>query len=200
MSPVALICPRCGAPLPEAVRRGAGSCAYCGAEVMLRGAGLVLGTRSIARDLEEAERRRQAFYAAVKSASLAGTDPYRLLCDTAREHLDLVGESDTLARVVLALAEDFEAETGASVQRDPQALSRLADAYLKASAALARSPRTEMNLPFLAATERGPVHLLREIGVADLVALASREAPVVEVPAPPPVAAPPAKKRGWWPF
>ena len=202
VSPVALICPRCGAPLPEAVRRGAGSCAYCGAEVMLRGASLALGSRTVACDVEEAERRRRAFHAAVKSASLSGTDPYRVLCEAARAHLGLVGESDTLARVVLALAEDFEAETGASVRSDPQVLSRLADAYLRASGELAHHPRTTLNLPFLAATASGPVHLLREIGVAELVALASREPGAVvaapkAAPAPPPE---PPKKRGWWPF
>jgi hypothetical protein len=175
--------------------------------VTLRGTGLALGTRTVACDVEEAERRRRAFYAAVKSASLAGTDPYRLLCDASRAHLGRVGESDTLARVVLALAADFEAETGASVRSDPQVLSRLAEAYLRASAELAHHPRTTLNLPFLSATSSGPVHLHREIGVAELVALASREGGAVEVAvpspvaaAPEPIAAAPPKKKGWWPW
>lgn len=202
MSHVALICPQCGAPLPEAARHGSAGCEYCGAAVVLRGAGIALSVRGeAAHDPEAAARRRQAFYAAVKSASLAGSDPYRLLCDAAREHLGVVGESDTLARVVLALAADFQRETGAAVMRDPMVLSRLAEAYLKASTELRSLERTTMNLPFLAATSSGPVHLMREVSVVDLVALASRE-PSLEpsAPAAKEPAAEPPKKKGWWPF
>ena len=205
MSPVALVCPQCGAPLPEAARHGSAVCSYCGAGVVLRGTGIELSVRGDAvHELDAAAEGRRAFYAAVKSGSIAGGDPYRLLCDAAREHLGVVGESDTLARVVLALAHDFERDTGASVMRDPQALSRLAEAYLRASVELRDVERTEMNLPFFAVTRRGPVHLLREVGVVDLTALACREVsvgPSDPVAAAPTAAAPtPPNKKGWWPF
>lgn len=202
MTTVALICPQCGAPLPEAARHGSAGCEYCGAAVVLRGTGIAISVRGeAAHDPEAAARRRQEFYAAVKAASIAGTDPYHLLCDAARKHLGVVGESDTLARVVIALASDFERETGAAVTRDPMVLSRLSEAYLKASTELRSLERTTMNLPFLAATPQGPVHLMREVSVVDLVALASREPTVAPAPAAAAAAAPePPKKKGWWPF
>lgn len=201
-SPVALICPQCGAPLPEAARHGSAGCEYCGAAVVLRGAGIQLTMRGeTAHDPEAAARRRQEFYAAVKTSTVAGSDPYRLLCDAARKHLGVVGETDTLARVVLALASDFERETGAPVTRDPMVLSRLSEAYLKASTELRSLERTTMNLPFLAATAQGPVHLMREVTVVDLIALASRDPSVApSAPAAPPAEPEPPKKKGWWPF
>lgn len=202
MRTVALICPQCGAPLPEAARSGSAGCEYCGATVMLRGAAIELSVRgAAAHDPEAAARRRQDFYAAVKGASVAGSDPYQLLCDAARNHLGVVGETDTLARVVLALAQDFERETGASVMRDPMVLSRLSEAYLKASTELRSLEHTTMNLPFLAVTPQGPVHLMREVRVVDLIALASRDPRAASTPVAPAASAPePPKKKGWWPF
>jgi hypothetical protein len=171
--------------------------------VSLRGPGFEVRRRGDGvPDFEAAARRRQAFYAAMKAATLAGSDPYRLLCDSAREHLGVVGETDAFARVVLALAHDFQRETGAEVLRDPQVLPRLSEAYLRAVDELRSLDRTELNLPFLAVTPRGPAHLRREVGVADLIALARREPVDLSPPAEPAPAPEPErpKKKGWWPF
>jgi molecular chaperone DnaK len=126
--------------------------------------------------------------------------PYDALCSAAREHLGTLGQSDGIARVTLALAADFDAENRTNCTTDVTALSRLADAYMKACVELARTPQTEMNLPFLTANETGPKHFQLTVTPAVFAALASREpAKAAEAPRAEAGEEPP-KKKGWWPF
>lgn len=188
---IALICPQCGAPLPLAAATApAARCEYCGATVRMQSGALELSARSTTPPHDEdLARRRQAFLEALKLVQLKGTDVSLVLAEAARAHLGPWGETDAVARVTLGLAAAFERESGVSVQRDPMALSRLAEAYLKASAELRSTDQTTLNVPFLSATASGPKHFVRTVTVRDLARLAEDSS-----------ASGPAKKKGWWPF
>jgi hypothetical protein len=62
-----------------------------------------------------------------------------------------------------ALAIDFHEQHGVDVSKDEQAMQRLGAAWTKAATELQRSPKTEVNLPFLTATNNGPLHYQREL-------------------------------------
>ncbi|RLB48641.1 MAG: molecular chaperone DnaK, partial [Deltaproteobacteria bacterium] len=74
------------------------------------------------------------------------------------------------------LAKGFEEEHGIDLRKDSSALQRLKEQAEKAKQELSSSLETEINLPFIAADETGPKHLVRtlkrsefEIMVGDLV-------------------------------
>jgi molecular chaperone DnaK len=62
-----------------------------------------------------------------------------------------------------ALAMDFKAQHGIDVTKDEQAMQRLGAAWSKAATELQSAPSTEVNLPFLTATNNGPVHYQRTL-------------------------------------
>lgn len=204
-----LVCAKCGAPLPlAAAGQQFVSCGYCNATLQLDASGAHLAkeadagaSRPLLDGIDEAVARKRRFVAALEEQLRAKVKPYDALCSAAREHLGTLGQSDGIARVTLALAADFDREHRTHCTTDVNALSRIADAYMKACVELARMPETEMNLPFLTANEEGPKHLLLTVTPAIFAALAARplaapepEAPRVEAEAAPP------KKKGWWPF
>ncbi len=57
------------------------------------------------------------------------------------------------------LAENFEEEHGIDLREDRQALQRLKDAAEEAKIELSSRKETEINLPFITATDDGPIHL-----------------------------------------
>lgn len=174
----ALICSLCAAPLPPPndANRTVG-CAYCGATNGVPGNGTAFDS---ARWLKAIE--------AFKAASSSGATPYQALVATAREQLGPLGETDTLARVVLAMANDFDVANGTSVAKDPMAMSRLIEGYARAIEGIRAAQKHTLELSFFAATKNGPVNFSRALTATEIEQLAARE----------PNAAPPKKK--WWPF
>ena len=205
-----LVCAKCGAPLPlAAAGQQFVSCGYCNATLQVDATGARLAkeadagsSRPLADVLDEAVARKRRFVAALEERLRAKVPPYDALCSAAREHLGTLGQSDGIARVTLALAADFDAEHRTSCTTDVTALSRLADAYMKACVELARMPETEMNLPFLTTNDAGPQHFLLTVTPAIFAALAARPpaAPAPEAPRAQAAKEPPKKKKGWWPF
>ncbi|WP_302083463.1 molecular chaperone DnaK [Salinibaculum rarum] len=61
------------------------------------------------------------------------------------------------------LADHFEDEHDISLRDDRQALQRLRDAAEKAKIELSSRKETEVNLPFIASTDEGPMHLEKSI-------------------------------------
>lgn len=177
----ALTCSLCGAPLPPPTdaNRTVG-CAYCGATSGVPDAPRPGGTFDAGRW----QRAIEAFQA----LGAAGASPYQALVAAAREQLGPLGQTDVLARVVLALARDFDAEHGTSVARDATAMSRLIEGYAHAIEGMRAQGSHVIELQFFAATSAGPVHFRRKLSASDVSALAARD----------PNAAPPKKK--WWPF
>lgn len=70
-----------------------------------------------------------------------------------------LGGNDFDKKIVDWLAEQFLEQEGVDLRRDRQALQRLTEAAEKAKIELSGVTTTEINLPFITATEDGPKHL-----------------------------------------
>ena len=64
------------------------------------------------------------------------------------------------------LASEFQSEEQIDLRRDPMALQRLKEAAEKAKIELSSSASTEINLPYITATQTGPKHLVRNLSRA----------------------------------
>jgi molecular chaperone DnaK len=80
---------------------------------------------------------------------------------------------DDFDRVIINwLAEEFKAEESMDLKKDPMALQRLKEAAEKAKIELSSSTQTEINLPYITATDSGPKHLVRSLSRAKFEQLA----------------------------
>jgi molecular chaperone DnaK len=70
-----------------------------------------------------------------------------------------LGGDDFDQRLINFLAEEFKKDEGIDLRKDPMAMQRLKDAAEKAKMELSSSQKTNVNLPFITATESGPKHL-----------------------------------------
>lgn len=70
-----------------------------------------------------------------------------------------LGGDDFDQRVINFLADEFKKEEGIDLRKDPMAMQRLKDAAEKAKIELSSSQKTNVNLPFVTATQEGPKHL-----------------------------------------
>jgi hypothetical protein len=76
-----------------------------------------------------------------------------------------------------ALALDFQAQHGFDITGDPQAMERLGVVWAKALAEISEQGRAQVNAPFLAVRNHGPVHYSRELDsktMASLLAVAKK--------------------------
>jgi molecular chaperone DnaK len=64
------------------------------------------------------------------------------------------------------LATEFQTEESIDLRQDPMALQRLKEAAEKAKIELSSSASTEINLPYITATQTGPKHLVRNLSRA----------------------------------
>ncbi|MCL7416500.1 MAG: Hsp70 family protein, partial [Halalkalicoccus sp.] len=70
-----------------------------------------------------------------------------------------LGGDDWDQAIIDHLAEEFENDHGIDLREDRQALQRLKDAAEEAKIELSSRKETDINLPFITATDSGPVHL-----------------------------------------
>ncbi len=70
--------------------------------------------------------------------------------------------------LVEQLAQHFQSETGIDLRADAMALQRLKEAAERAKHELSSSEETDVNLPFIAADEEGPKHLVMSLTRAQL--------------------------------
>ena len=70
------------------------------------------------------------------------------------------------------LAEEFKKDENIDLRNDPMALQRLKEAAEKAKVELSSSTQTEINLPYVTATDSGPKHLVRTLTRAQFEQLA----------------------------
>jgi len=70
-----------------------------------------------------------------------------------------LGGDDFDQRVIKFLADEFKRDEGIDLKKDPMAMQRLKDAAEKAKIELSSSQKTNVNLPFITATDAGPKHL-----------------------------------------
>jgi molecular chaperone DnaK len=74
-----------------------------------------------------------------------------------------LGGDDWDERVMDWLVTEFKNETGVDLSADPMALTRLKEAAEKAKIELSTVSETEVNLPFITATDAGPIHMLKTL-------------------------------------
>jgi molecular chaperone DnaK len=70
-----------------------------------------------------------------------------------------LGGDDFDQRLIDYLADEFKKSEGIDLKKDPMALQRLKEAAEKAKIELSSSNSTDVNLPFITATQDGPKHL-----------------------------------------
>jgi molecular chaperone DnaK len=70
-----------------------------------------------------------------------------------------LGGDDFDQRLIDFFAAEFKQQEGIDLKNDPMALQRLKDAAEKAKIELSSSQKTNVNLPFITATDTGPKHL-----------------------------------------
>jgi len=70
-----------------------------------------------------------------------------------------LGGDDFDQRLIDYLADEFKMQEGIDLRKDPMALQRLKEAAEKAKIELSSSMQTDVNLPFITATQDGPKHL-----------------------------------------
>jgi molecular chaperone DnaK len=70
-----------------------------------------------------------------------------------------LGGDDFDQRLIDYFADEFKREEGIDLRKDPMALQRLKEAAEKAKIELSSSASTDVNLPFITATQDGPKHL-----------------------------------------
>lgn len=77
-----------------------------------------------------------------------------------------LGGDDFDERIINWLAQEFMNEEGIDLRKDPMSLQRLKEAAEKAKIELSSSTETEINLPYITATQTGPKHLVRRLSRA----------------------------------
>ncbi len=82
-----------------------------------------------------------------------------------------LGGDDFDQRLIDFLADEFKKQEGIDLRTDPMALQRLKEAAEKAKIELSSSMSTDVNLPFITATQDGPKHLNINISRAKFEAL-----------------------------
>lgn len=89
-----------------------------------------------------------------------GDGVFEVLSTDGDTHL---GGDDVDQKIIDWLAEEFNAEEGIDLRKDPMALQRLKEAAEKAKIELSSAATTEINLPYVTATASGPKHLVRSL-------------------------------------
>ncbi|MBR9914052.1 MAG: molecular chaperone DnaK [Algicola sp.] len=89
-----------------------------------------------------------------------GDGVFEVLSTDGDTHL---GGDDVDEKIINWLADEFNAEEGIDLRKDPMALQRLKEASEKAKIELSSSAQTEINLPYVTATASGPKHLVRTL-------------------------------------
>ncbi|WP_185849050.1 molecular chaperone DnaK [Blattabacterium cuenoti] len=86
-----------------------------------------------------------------------GDGVFEVLSTNGDTHL---GGDDFDQVIINYLANEFKSKEGLDLRKDPMALQRLKEASEKAKIELSSSNQTEVNLPYITATESGPKHLV----------------------------------------
>lgn len=89
-----------------------------------------------------------------------GDGVFEVLATNGDTHL---GGDDFDEKIINWLIKDFKSEAGIDLSKDPMALQRLKEAAEKAKIELSSSTQTEINLPYITATDSGPKHLVKTL-------------------------------------
>ncbi|MBC8300982.1 MAG: molecular chaperone DnaK [Pelagibacterales bacterium] len=89
-----------------------------------------------------------------------GDGVFEVLATDGDTHL---GGDDVDEKIINWLADEFNKDEGMDLRKDPMSLQRLKEASEKAKIELSSSAQTEINLPYITATDSGPKHLVRTL-------------------------------------
>ena len=89
-----------------------------------------------------------------------GDGVFEVLATDGDTHL---GGDDFDQKIIDWLASEFKSEEDIDLKKDAMALQRLKEAAEKAKIELSSSSETEINLPYITATQSGPKHLVRKL-------------------------------------
>ena len=89
-----------------------------------------------------------------------GDGVFEVLATDGDTHL---GGDDIDEKIINWLADEFNKDEGMDLRKDPMSLQRLKEASEKAKVELSSSAQTEINLPYITATDSGPKHLVRTL-------------------------------------
>ena len=89
-----------------------------------------------------------------------GDGVYEVLATRGNNHL---GGDDFDEKLVNYIADEFKKENGVDLKQDKMSLQRLKEAAEKAKKELSSTMSTNINLPFITATQAGPLHLNMDI-------------------------------------
>ena len=89
-----------------------------------------------------------------------GDGVFEVLATDGDTHL---GGDDVDEKIINWLADEFNKDEGMDLRKDPMSLQRLKEASEKAKVELSSSAQTEINLPYITATDSGPKHLVRTL-------------------------------------
>src|SRR5210317_775409 len=98
-----------------------------------------------------------------------GDGVFEVLSTDGDTHL---GGDDIDSKIINWLAEEFEKDEKMDLRKDPMALQRLKEAAEKAKIELSSTAQTEINLPYVTATDSGPKHLVTTLTRANFEQLA----------------------------
>src|SRR5574343_350133 len=98
-----------------------------------------------------------------------GDGVFEVLSTNGDTHL---GGDDFDQVIIDWLANEFNTAEGVDLRKDPMALQRLKEAAEKAKIELSASTQTEINLPYVTATDSGPKHLVQTLTRAKFEQLA----------------------------
>ena len=99
-----------------------------------------------------------------------GDGVFEVLSTNGDTHL---GGDDFDQAIINYLAEEFEKKEGMDLREDKTALQRLKEAAEKAKIELSTSEETEVNVPYITATDKGPKHLKEKLTRSELEKLTS---------------------------
>ena len=89
-----------------------------------------------------------------------GDGVFEVLSTDGDTHL---GGDDVDEKIIDWLADEFKKDESIDLRKDPMSLQRLKEAAEKAKIELSSSAQTEINLPYITATDSGPKHLGRTL-------------------------------------
>jgi molecular chaperone DnaK len=99
-----------------------------------------------------------------------GDGVFEVLSTNGDTHL---GGDDFDQEIIDYIVKEFEKEHGIDLKEDRTALQRLKEAAEKAKIELSSSEKTEINIPYITADDKGPKHLKMELTRSDLEKLTS---------------------------
>merc|ERR1712159_433283 len=98
-----------------------------------------------------------------------GDGVFEVLSTDGDTHL---GGDDVDEKIINWLADEFKKDESIDLRKDPMSLQRLKEAAEKAKIELSSSAQTEINLPYITATDSGPKHLVTTLTRANFEKLA----------------------------